>query len=59
VDGLWNYTPETHDPLFKVPSTNPNVPLEQPVCRIDGDQREPVIIMSVCDDLETNIPHTL
>jgi cation diffusion facilitator CzcD-associated flavoprotein CzcO len=59
VGGLQNHTPETHDPLFKVPLTNPNVPLEQPVYHINGDQREPVIITPVYDGLETNIPHPL
>jgi hypothetical protein len=56
---LWNYTPETHDPLLKVPLTNANVLLEQPVCHMDGDRREPAIITPVYDDLETNIPHPL
>src|SRR3954454_23686939 len=59
VGGLWNYTLETHDLLFKVPLTNANVQLEQPVYRMEWDQREPVIIMPVYDDLEKNIPHPL
>lgn len=29
------------------------------MCRMGGDQREPVIITPVYDDLETNIPHPL
>ena len=39
--------------------TNANVLLAQPVCHMDGDQREPVIITPAYDGLETNIPHPL
>jgi cation diffusion facilitator CzcD-associated flavoprotein CzcO len=55
--GLWNHTlAATSDGLFKIPSTNPHVPLELPIKASHG-RRE--FVSPVYDTLEVNIPHPM
>lgn len=62
--GVWNYSPVDGDATISVPQTDPNAPLDRPICRHErsfvGDQDgHATFLTPMYEGLETNIPHCL
>ena len=59
VGGAWNHTDNPPPSVISIPQTVPFQPLDDPVWYREGEEKQPVFISPVYDDLETNIPHFL
>lgn len=60
LGGLWNYSQESAGGETRVPQTNPFLPLEEPIKRLNNAHEARLEFQTpMYENLETNIPHDL